>query len=55
MRAAMIGLGMVSKTYADAIAGSDAVTLGPVFAGTPRAGQTFWLPTPGLAHVRRTV
>ena len=32
MKVALIGLGMVSGTYADAIANSDCVTLGPVYA-----------------------
>lgn len=41
MKAALIGLGMVSKTYADAIAGSDVVTLGPVFARTPKSRTDF--------------
>ena len=51
MKAALIGLGMVSKTYADAIAGSDAVTLGPVFARSPASRTDFLAAHPDLgAH-----
>lgn len=48
MKAALIGLGMVSKTYADAIAGSDVVTLGPVFARTPWSRTDFLATHPEL-------
>lgn len=49
MKAALIGLGMVSKTYADAFAKTDKVTLGPVFARRPESRRTFLDTFPGLA------
>ncbi len=51
MKAALIGLGMVSRAYADAIAGSGAVTLGPVLARSPGSQADFLAAHPGLgAH-----
>ena len=41
MRVALVGLGMVSKTFADAIRNSDKVTLGPVFARKPESRAAF--------------
>ena len=48
MRAALIGLGMVARTYADAIANSDTVTLGPVFARDPARRRAFLDAHPAL-------
>ncbi len=48
MKAALIGLGMVSKTYADAIANSDKVTLGPVYARRPESRAAFLAAHPEL-------
>ncbi|MDJ0627139.1 MAG: Gfo/Idh/MocA family oxidoreductase [Rhodobacter sp.] len=47
-RAALIGLGMVSKTYADAIANSRSVQLAQVFARRPESRQAFLDAHPGL-------
>jgi len=48
MKAALIGLGMVSGTYADAFAKSDKVTLGPVFARNADSRAKFLAAYPGL-------
>ena len=48
MKAALIGLGMVSKTYADAFANSKSVTLGPVFARSSTARDAFVKEHPDL-------
>ncbi len=48
MRAALIGLGMVSKTYGDAIQNSDAVSLDLVYARTPNARAAFLNDWPDL-------
>ena len=48
MKAALIGLGMVSRTYADAFANSEKVTLGPVFARRPESRAAFLKANPGL-------
>ncbi|MCV6595177.1 MAG: Gfo/Idh/MocA family oxidoreductase [Silicimonas sp.] len=50
-RAALIGLGMVAPTYGDAIAKSEAVTLGPVFARSADARRGFLDAHPGLGAV----
>ena len=49
MRAALIGLGMVSSTYGDAFQNSDKVTLGKVFARTEASRQAFLEKFPDLA------
>ena len=51
MKAALIGLGMVSKTYADAFLNSDRVTLGPVYARSAEARAAFLAQHPGLGAV----
>jgi len=51
MRAALIGLGMVSRTYADAFANSDTVSLGSVYARTAKSRAAFLAQHPGL-HAR---
>ncbi len=48
MKAALIGLGMVSKTYADAIANSKTVTLGPVLARSVKSRDAFVSAHPDL-------
>ncbi|NNE79825.1 MAG: Gfo/Idh/MocA family oxidoreductase [Silicimonas sp.] len=51
MKVALIGLGMVSRTYADAIANSDRVTLGPVYARNPESRAAFLAAYPALQAV----
>ena len=41
MKVALIGLGMVSGTFADAIRNTDKVTLGPVFARREESRAAF--------------
>ncbi len=48
MRAALIGLGMVSHTYADAIANSERVTLGKVYARSEKSCAEFLSSHPEL-------
>ena len=48
MRAALIGLGMVSRTYADAFANSATVSLGSIYARTPESRAAFLARAPGL-------
>ncbi len=48
MRAALIGLGMVSKTYGDAFRNTSAASLGPVFARSPKARKDFLAAWPDL-------
>lgn len=48
MRAALIGLGMVSETYADALANSEKVSLGPVFARSADTRAQFLATHAGL-------
>lgn len=51
MRAALIGLGMVSRTYADALANTDKVTLGPVYARSANGRAQFINDWPALGGV----
>ena len=48
MKAALIGLGMVSRTYGDAFRNSPVATLGPVYARGPEARQKFLTDWPDL-------
>lgn len=49
MKAALIGLGMVSGTYADALSKSETVGLGPVFARSREARERFTAEHGGMA------
>ena len=51
MKVALIGLGMVSGTFADAIRNSDQVTLGPVFARRAQSREAFLAAHPDLGAV----
>jgi predicted dehydrogenase len=55
MRVALIGLGMVSRTYADAIRNSDAVELAGVCARSEASRETFLSANADLAAVAMTV
>lgn len=54
MKIALIGLGMVTKTYADAIANSNKVTLGPVFARRAESRAAFLSAHPELNATEAT-
>ena len=54
MRVALVGLGMVSKTFADAIRNSDKVDLGPVFARSRESRAAFLAAHPDLNAVEAT-
>lgn len=51
MKAALIGLGMVSGMFADAIRNSDKVTLGPVYARRAESREAFLAAHPDLGAV----
>jgi len=51
MKIALVGLGMVSKTFAEAIRNSNKVTLGPIFARTPKSRADFISAHPDLGAV----
>lgn len=51
MRAALIGLGMVSSTYADAFRNSDKVSLGKIFARSEASRTAFLAKFPDLGAV----
>ncbi len=51
MKVALIGLGMVSGTFADAIRNSDVVTLGPVYARRAESREAFLAAHPDLGGV----
>ena len=48
MRAALIGLGMVSRTYGDALRKSKTVSLASVYARSPESRAAFLSDWPGL-------
>jgi len=54
MKIALIGLGMVTKTYADAIANSDKVTLGPIYARRAESRAAFLSAYPELSATEAT-
>ena len=54
MRVALIGLGMVSRTYADALANTDKAELGPVYGRSVSGRRKFLSDWPGLGGTEAT-